>query len=80
MRSSKKERRSKLPRMQVLSELAKNASAIACFGAIEANKTASVFASSDKKDHDIFCSGAVINFGATFDCEMDAIGAIHDRD
>jgi hypothetical protein len=59
---------------------AKNASAIECFGAIEANKGAAISASSEKKDHDIFCSGAVVNHGATFDGEVDAIGGIHNRD
>ena len=59
---------------------AKNAAAIECFGAIEANKDAVISASSEKKDHDIFCSGAVVNFGATFDGEIDAIGGIHNRD
>ena len=59
---------------------AKNTYAIECFGTIEANKGAAISASSEKKDHDIFCSGAVVNFGATFDGEIDAIGGIHDRD
>ena len=59
---------------------AKNTYAIECFGAIEANKSAAISASSEKKDHDIFCSGAVVNFGATFDGEIDAIGGIHNRD
>ena len=39
-----------------------------------------VSAVSDKKDSDIFCNGAVVNFGATFDGEIDAIGGIHNRD
>ena len=59
---------------------AKNASAIECFGAIEANKGAAISASSDKKDCDIFCGGAVVNFGAVFDGKIDAIGGIHNRD
>ena len=59
---------------------AKNAPAIECFGAVEANKGAAISASSEKKDHDIFCSGAVVNYGATFDGDIDAIGGIHNRD
>ena len=59
---------------------AKNSYAIECFGAIEANKGASISAVSDKKDADIFCSGAVINCGVTIDGEIDAIGGIHNRD
>ena len=59
---------------------AKNASAIECFGTIEANKGATISAVSDKKDHDIFCSGAVVNFGATVNGEIDAISGIHNRD
>ena len=59
---------------------AKNAYAIECFGAIEANKGATISAVSDKKDRDIFCSGVMVNFGATFDCEIDAIGGTHNRD
>ncbi|MBQ2003565.1 MAG: hypothetical protein II239_00900 [Peptococcaceae bacterium] len=58
----------------------KNSYAIECFGAIEANKGASISAVSDKKDADIFCSGAVVNCGATIDGEIDAIGGIHNRD
>ena len=34
---------------------------------------------SNKKDADIFCSGAVVNYGAKIDGEMDAIGGIHTR-
>jgi hypothetical protein len=59
---------------------AKNTYAIECFGAIEANKGASVSAVSDKKDADIFCSGAMVNCGAEFDGKIDAIGGIHNRD
>jgi hypothetical protein len=59
---------------------AKNASAIECFGAIEANKGAAISASSEKKDYDIFCSGALVNCGAAIDGEIDAIGGIHNRD
>ena len=59
---------------------AKNTYAIECFGAIEANKDAAISASSEGKDHDIFCSGAVVIFGAAFDGEIDAIDGIHNRD
>ena len=59
---------------------AKNAHAIECFGTIEANEGASIYAVSDKKEADIFCSGAVVNCGATIDAEIDAIGGIHNRD
>lgn len=48
--------------------------------AIEANKGAAISASSEKRDHDIFCSGAVVNYGAAVDGEIYAIGGIHDRD
>ena len=59
---------------------AKKASAIECFGTIEANKSATISANSDNNDADIFCSGAVVNRGATFDGEIDALGGIHSRD
>ena len=59
---------------------AKNTYAIECFGAIEANKGATISAVSDQNDADIFCSGAVVNYGAEFDGEMDALGGIHNRD
>ena len=59
---------------------AKNTYAIECFGAIEANKGAAISAVSEKKDADIFCSGAVVNYGATFDGTIDAIGGVHNRD
>ena len=63
-----------------VSASAKNAYAIECFGAIEANKDAAISASSEKKDYDIFCSGAVVNSDATFDGDIDAIGGVHDQD
>jgi hypothetical protein len=59
---------------------ATNTYAIECFGAIEANKGATISAVSDNKDADIFCSGAVVNCSAKFDGEMDALGGIHNRD
>ena len=59
---------------------AKNAPAIECFGAVEANKDATISAVSDQNDADIFCSGSVVNRGAEIDGEMDAIGGIHNRD
>lgn len=46
---------------------------------IEANNGASVFAVSDKKDSDIFCSGAVINCGALVDAKVDVLGGIHKK-
>ena len=59
---------------------AKNTYAIECFGSIEANKGAAISAVSNKKDADIFCSGAVVNCGATMDGEIDAIGGVHNRE
>ena len=59
---------------------AKNAPAIECFGSIEANKDATVSATSDQNDAGIFCSGAVINRGVEIDGEIDAIGGVHNRD
>ena len=59
---------------------AKNAPAIECFGAIEANQDTVISAISDQNDADIFCSGAVINRGAEIDGEIDAIGGVHNRD
>ena len=53
---------------------AKNAYAIECFGAIEAKKDSVIFAVSDKKDSDILCGGALINYGAEIDAEIDALG------
>ena len=58
---------------------AKNAHAIECFGSIEANNGAVISAVSHKKDSDIFCSGAVVDCGAEFDAEIDALGGIHNR-
>ena len=34
---------------------------------------------SDKKDADIFCSGAVVDYGAEMDAGIDAVGGIHNR-
>ena len=59
---------------------AKNAYAIECFGTVEANKDAAISASSEKKDRDIFCSGAVVDLGASFEGEIDAIGGVHEGD
>ncbi len=41
---------------------------------------ATISANSDNNDADIFCSGAVVNRGATFDGEIDALGGSHSRD
>lgn len=59
---------------------AKNIHAIECYGAIEANEGATVSAVSDQNDADIFCSGAVVNRGAEFTGEIDAIGGVCNRD
>jgi hypothetical protein len=59
---------------------AKNASAIECFGTIEANKGATVSAASENNNADVFCSGAVVNYGAEINAEIDAIGGVHNRD
>ena len=59
---------------------AKNASAIECLGTLEANKGAAISAKSDNNDADIFCSGAVINYGAEINAEIDAIGGVNNRD
>ena len=58
---------------------AKNTYAIECFGTIEADKGAVVCAASEKKDCDIFCSAAVVNYGATFNGEIDAVGEIRNQ-
>ena len=55
---------------------AKNSYAIECFGAIEAKKGSAISAVSGKKDSDIFCSGAVVNYGATVNAKIDALGGI----
>lgn len=59
---------------------AKNAYAIECFGTIEANEGASISAASDKKDTDVFCSGAVVNYGAEVTGEIDAMVGIRNYD
>lgn len=58
---------------------AKNTHAIECFGSIEANDGANVFAVSEQKEADIFCSGAIVNRDAEIDAKMDALGGIHNR-
>ena len=58
---------------------AKNAHAIECFGSVEINKDSDILAVSDKKDADIFCSGAVVNYGGKIDAKIDAIGGTHNR-
>ena len=58
---------------------AKNAYAIESFGAIEANKGAVISAVSGKMDSDVFCSGALVNYGAEIDAEIDALGGIHNK-
>ena len=58
---------------------AKNSYAIECFGAIEAKRGSAISVASDKKDSDIFCSGALINYGTDIDVRIDAIGGIHNK-
>ena len=57
---------------------AKNAYAIECFGTIEVSEGTSVSAVSDKKDVDVFCSGAVVNYGAEITGKIDAICGVRD--
>ena len=59
---------------------AKNASAIECLGTIEANKGATVSAASENNNADVFCSGAVVNYGAEINAEIDAIGGVNNRE
>ena len=59
---------------------AKKAPSIECFGTIEANKGATVSAASENNDADIFCSGAVVNYGAEINAEIDAIGGVNNKD
>lgn len=58
---------------------AKNASAIECFGTIEANQDATISAVSVNNNADIFCSGALVNRGATITAEADVLGGVYDR-
>ena len=58
---------------------AKNAYALECFGTIEAKKGSAISAVSDKKDADVFCSGAVVDCGAEFNAKIDALGGIHNK-
>ena len=55
---------------------AKNAHAIECYSTIKANEGAVISATSDKEDSDIFCSGAIINYGAEINGEIYAVGGI----
>jgi hypothetical protein len=57
----------------------KKSHAIECFGSIEAKKGSAISAVSDKKDSDVFCSGAVVNYGAEINAEIDALGGIHNK-
>ena len=58
---------------------AKNAHAIECLGSMEANKNAKISAISQQNDIDVFCSGALVQYGATIDGEINALGGIHNR-
>ena len=42
-------------------------------------RVAGVSVNRGNDDADIFCSGAVVNRGATFDGEIDVLGGIHSR-
>ena len=53
---------------------AKNVPAIECFGSMKLGKDATVSASTDAELADIFCYGSVVNYGATVDAEIEAIG------
>ena len=66
-------------RGSTLTASAKTAYAIECFGSIEAKTNAVVSAVSDEKEADIFCSGAVVIYGADIDAEIDAIGGIRNK-
>lgn len=57
----------------------KNSYAVECFGSVEANKDAVISAVSAKKGSGVFCSGAVVNYGATLNGKTDALGGTHNR-
>ena len=55
----------------------KKTTAIECYGAIELNTDANVSASTADKETDILCYGAVVNYGATVDADINALCGIH---
>ena len=57
---------------------AKKTNAIKCYGTMELNEEAALSAKTSGAAADIFCHGALVNYGAAIDAEMDILGGIHD--
>ena len=62
-----------------LTASAKNVPAIECFGAIKFGKGATVSASTAAEMADIFCYGAVVNYGANVNAEIESIAGERDK-
>ena len=57
---------------------AKKTNAIKCYGTMELNEEAALSAKTSGAAADIFCHGALVNYGAAIDGGMDILGGIHD--
>jgi hypothetical protein len=60
-----------------LSAVAKKAHGIECFGHVKMGKDSSVTADTAGENVDIFCYGAVVNFGGVLNAEVEALGGVH---
>jgi hypothetical protein len=58
---------------------AKKACAVACYGAVELKDAASLSASSEGEGVDLLCYGAIVNYGATVNGEVEALAGIHNK-
>ena len=58
---------------------AKKAYGIECYGSMELNPESNVFASSEGEGADLFCCGAIVNYGATVNGEVEALGGVHSK-
>ena len=58
---------------------AKKTYAIECLGSIKVNNGATVSAQTEIDASDIFCYGALVNYGASVNGDVDALGGIHGR-
>lgn len=62
-----------------LTASSKKACSIECFGSMELNSGASVSVSREGEGVDLMCYGAIVNYGATVNGEVEALGGIHNK-
>jgi hypothetical protein len=62
-----------------VSAQSKNCYGIECYGPIKLGNGSIISADSLKEGADIFCYGAIVNYGSTINSEVEALGGVHNK-